>query len=165
MIKDTRPHAPCAADIAKGVAAERTFAAWLDASVLPHLYIDQTPLTVPEHLRGEIKRPDYLVGIPWLGLIAFDVKAKTIFGGKLIFDLDEVRKLRVFSRFFHLTVFFACLDPDGGPNGYWVRLDQLDEVPAVRRNGRLTLALPCSAALPVSLNHPFYEAFMRAVAL
>lgn len=165
MNRKTRQHAPCAADIAKGEQAERTFAAWLDASGLAHLYIDQTPLTVPEHLRGEIKRPDFLVGIPGVGPVAFDVKAKTLYRGEVIFDLDEVRRLRAFARFFHLTVFFACLDTEGGPGGYWVRLDQLDAVPAVRRNGRLTLALPCAEALSVSLEEPFYDAFVQAVAL
>jgi hypothetical protein len=162
-----RPHpGPTPADRAKGEAAERAFADWLDASVLPHLYVEQSPLTVPAPLRGEIKRPDYLVGIPGVGLVAFDVKAKTIYGREgLIFDLDEVRKLRAFARLFHLTVYFACLDPDGGPDGYWVRLDQLDAVPAVTRNGKLTLALPCGRALPVSLAEPFYAAFVAAVAL
>lgn len=165
MNRKPRQHAPCATDIAKDAVAERAFAAWLDGSVLPHLYIEQSPLTVPVPLRGEIKRPDYLVGIPGVGLIAFDVKAKTVYRGELIFDVAEVRKLRAFARFFHLTVFFACLDPEGGPEGFWVRLDQLDEVPAVRRNGRLTLALPCAEALPFSLARPFYEAFVRSVAL
>lgn len=161
-----RPQGPSSADRAKGAAAEQAFAAWLDASVLPHLYVEQSPLTVPAPLRGAIKRPDYLVGIPGVGLVAFDVKAKTIYERDgLIFDVAEVQKLRAFARLFHLTVYFACLDPEGGPAGYWVRLDQLDEVPAVRRNGVLTLALPCPRALPVSLDEGFYDAFVRAVTI
>lgn len=122
-------------------------------------------MTVPAPLRGEIKRPDNLVGIPGIGLVAFDVKAKTVYPEGLIFDVDEVRKLRAFAHLFRLTVYFACLDPEGGPLGYWVCLDQLDFVPSVRRNGKLTLALPCAAALPVSQEEPFYSAFVRAVEL
>ena len=161
-----RARGPSRADCARGAAAEQAFAAWLDASVLPHMYVEQSPLTVPAPLRGAIKRPDYLVGIPGVGLVAFDVKAKTVYARDgLIFDVAEVQKLRVFARLFHLSVYFACLDPEGGPAGYWVRLDQLDEVPAVRRNGALTLALPCERALPVSLDEPFYAAFVRAVAI
>lgn len=170
MNKKKRPPrqhaAPSPADRAKGAAAERAFAAWLDDSVLPHLYVEQSPLTMPAPLRGAIKRPDYLVGIPGVGLVAFDVKAKTIYDREgLIFDVAEVQKLRNFARSFHLTLYFACLDPSGGPQGYWVRLDQLDSVPAVRRNGVLTLALPCDQAQAVSLDEPFYSAFVRAVAL
>lgn len=165
MATHRRHHRIDPADAAKGAAAERAFAAWLDGSVLPHLYVEQSPLTVPAPLRGQIKRPDYLVGIPFVGLVAFDVKAKTIYAGELIFDVGEVQKLRNFARLFHLTVYFACLDPEGGQDGYWVRLDQLNEVPAIRRNGKLTLALPVDLAQPVSLEEPFYTAFVRAVAL
>jgi Holliday junction resolvase len=162
-----RPYAgPSPADRAKGDAAERAFAEWLDASVLPHLYVEQSPLTVPAPLRGQIKRPDYLVGIPGVGLVAFDVKAKTVYERDgLIFDLEEVQKLRNFARLFHLTVYFACIDPQGGLDGYWVRLDQLDAAPAVRRAGKLTLALPCDRALPVAMDEGFYSAFVRAVEL
>jgi hypothetical protein len=37
---------------------------------------------VPAPLRGQIKRLDYLVGIPGVGLVAFGEKAKTIYQGK-----------------------------------------------------------------------------------
>lgn len=153
------------ADIAKGAEAEQAFRAWLDSAVLPHMYVEQSPLTVPAPLRGQIKRPDYLVGIPGVGLIAFDVKAKTVYPEGLIFDVAEVQKLRTFARLFHLTVYFACLDPEGGPQSYWVRLDRLDDVPAVRRGGCLTLTLPLDGAMPVLLTEPFYLAFVRSVAL
>jgi hypothetical protein len=62
---------------------------------------------VPESLRGRIKRPDYLVGIPHGGILAFDVKAKSISDGHFIFELDEVEKLVRFARLFNLTVYFA----------------------------------------------------------
>ena len=44
-------------------------------------------------------------------MVAFDVKAKTIYPEGLIFDLDEVRKLRNFARLFDCTVYFACPIP------------------------------------------------------
>lgn len=164
-MKPRSPHRIIPADAAKGAAAERAFQAWLDGSVLPHMYVEQSRLTVPMPLRGRIKRPDYLVGIPGVGLVAFDVKAKTIYNDGLIFDLDEVRKLRTFAQLFHLTVYFACLDPDGGRSAYWVRLDQLDVARAVRRNGLLTLAMPVAEAQPVSMDRSFYAAFVEAVTL
>lgn len=151
-------------DAAKGAKAEADFRAWLDASTLPHLYVEQSPVTVPEPLRGKIKRPDYLVGIPGVGLVAFDVKAKTVYDGCLIFDLDEIKKLRTFARLFHLTVYFACLNSEGA-GGFWVRLDQLDDVPALMRAGRYTLSIPTCRTLPVRPSEPFYDVFVRAVAL
>jgi Holliday junction resolvase len=59
---------------------------------------------VPEPLRGRIKGPDLLVGIPGAGLVAFDVKSKTICPEGIIFDRAEIQKLRDFARPFHLTV-------------------------------------------------------------
>lgn len=153
------------ADAAKGAAAERVFHAWLDSSVLPHMYVEQSRLTVPAPLRGKIKRPDYLVGIPGVGLVAFDVKAKTIYDGVILFDVGEVEKLRTFSRLFHLTVYFACLGQDGSQDGFWVRLDQLDGMTPVRRRFGPVFGLPLDQAMAVSLTEPFYAAFVRAVAL
>jgi hypothetical protein len=153
------------ANALRGAKAERAFQAWLDGSVLPHMYVEQSRLTVPVPLRGQIKRPDYLVGIPGVGLVAFDVKAKTIYRGNLLFDLPEVQKLRTFARLFHLTVYFACLDPQGSPDGLWVRLNQLDGREVTQRRYGPFVAFPVEEALTVCLNDPFYEVFVRAVAL
>ena len=71
------PHRIDPADKAKGDRAELRFRRWLDADVLPHLYIDQTPMSVPAPMRGQIKRPDYIVGVPGVGAVAFDVISKS----------------------------------------------------------------------------------------
>ena len=149
-------------DAAKGAAAETTFAQWLDASEVAAVYLDQSKLTMPAHLRGKFKRVDYLVGIAGTGIIAFDVKAKSIFDGALIFDLDEIKKTRVFARQFHLTVYFACLDPAGGDQGFWVRLDQLDFARVVTRAGKQTVACPVERAMAFSMQYNFDEAFLDA---
>lgn len=159
----TRPIHP--ADQAKGDLAERRFAGWLDKSVIAHVYLDQTPMSVPEHLRGEFKRPDFFVGVPGVGMIAFDVKAKSIYNGHFIFEFDEIRRMRTFARLCHMTVYFACLDPDGSAESYWIRLDQFENLMPVRRGSSLTLAIPADAALSVSLRKSFQVAFQAAVAL
>lgn len=164
-MNNKKPHRIDPADKAKGDRAELRFRQWLDADVLPHLYIDQTPMSVPAPMRGQIKRPDYIVGVPGVGAVAFDVKAKGIFNGHLVFDLEEVRRLRLFARVFHMTVYFACLDPDGGHLSYWVRLDQLDFIRPVELNGYPALPMSLDRALPVSLDRSFHEAFVDAVAL
>ena len=60
---------------AQGAAAEDRFRAWLDRCHLPHIYVEQSPFTFPD-LHGQIKRPDFMVGVPTIGTIAVDVKAK-----------------------------------------------------------------------------------------
>lgn len=151
------------ADAARGEAAERDFQRWLDASCLPHIYVEQSPMTVPGSLRGRIKRPDYLVAIPHVGMVAFDVKCKSLYEGRFLFDVDEVQRLRTFSRLFRLTVFFACLDPEGSDQSYWVRLDKLDSAAAFKRNGKLVLSLALGDAHPVSMQTDFFKAFSAAI--
>lgn len=107
---------------AKGELAEAAFRAWLNQSGVAFLYIEQSPLNVPDRLRGRIKRPDYLVGIPYAGMMAFDVKAKSAYDERLIFEVGEVEKLARFEAFFHLSVYFGCLDLDRPERLYWVPL-------------------------------------------
>lgn len=159
------PHVIHPADKAKGDLGERRFKGWLDKSALPHVYLDQTPMSVPEHLRGELKRPDYLVGVPGVGMVAFDVKVKALYNGHFIFDFGEIRRMRNFARFFHMTVYFACLDPDGSAETYWIRLDQFDNCTPVQRDGSLVVKYPADRALSVSMRKSFHAAFLDAVAL
>lgn len=79
---------------------------------------------------------------------ALTSKAKTIYPEGVAFGWAKIQMMRIFERLFHLTVDFACLDPGGGPQAYWVRLDQLDDMPAVHRGGGLTLTIPLPKPLP-----------------
>jgi hypothetical protein len=97
---------------AKGQIAEDRFRAWLDRCTLPHIYVEQSPMTIPQPLRGEIKRPDFLVGIPTIGTIAVDVKAKRIYDDAILIDAYEHRTLLNFETFFNISVWFACFPPD-----------------------------------------------------
>lgn len=153
------------ADQAKGEHGERRFQTWLDDSRVPHFYLDQTPLSVPEHLRGQLKRPDYMVGVPGIGQIAFDVKAKSLYNGHFIFEFSEIARMRNFARLFHITVYFACLDPEGSQASYWIRLDQFDNLMPVRQGSALVLKIPADAVLPVSMREPFQAAFQAATRL
>jgi hypothetical protein len=57
---------------AKGQQAEADFRDWLNRSGVGYMYVEHSPLHVPERLRGRINWPDYLVGIPHAGTPAFD---------------------------------------------------------------------------------------------
>lgn len=146
---------------AKGDQAEAAFRAWLNESGVAFLYIEQSPLNVPDALRGRIKRPDYLVGLPFTGMMAFDVKAKTAYDGKLLFEVSEVDKLARFADFFHLTVNFACLDLDQPEQFYWVPLRGLVGRAPERRGKARVLTYPLDEAFMVSLSEPFLQASMR----
>lgn len=146
---------------AKGEAAETTFRAWLNHSGVAFFYVEQSPLNVPERLRGRIKRPDYLVGIPHAGMIAFDVKAKSAYGECLLFDPADMDKLACFSAYFHVSVSFACLDLDDPGRFYWVPLAGLIGRNTERRGKARVVAFPLADALVVDMSDPFIPAYAR----
>lgn len=150
-------------DVARGAAAEAAFATWLDRSCLPFVYATQTRESVPRHFRGQLKRPDYLVAVPTVGTLCFDVKAKTRYPGGFIFDRLEVTKLAAFDTLFNLTTLFACLDPEGGAASWWFRVADLDRMADGRTPGRLTVDV--RAGLAVNLGRPFQEALRDLVSL
>jgi Holliday junction resolvase len=127
---------------AKGEKAETDFRDWLNRSGVAFLYVEQSPVTVPDALRGRIKRPDYLVGIPHAGSLAFDVKAKSLYEGHFLFDVEEVQKLNRFARLFNLTVYFACLDAENDGRHWWVALADLISREPERRGKRAVLTYP-----------------------
>lgn len=101
------------ADAQRGAATELLFQAWLDRSAVPYTYFDQSIVSVPKGLRrGGIKRPDFLVGFPNIGSIAFDVKSKSIYNDCFIFDIEEINATANFEIFFNTTVWFAIFPPD-----------------------------------------------------
>jgi Holliday junction resolvase len=146
---------------AKGEQAEASFRAWLNQSGVAFLYIEQSPLNVPDKLRGKIKRPDYLVGIPHAGMMAFDVKAKSAYDDLLIFDPAEVDKLARFAGYFHLTVYFACLDLESAERFFWVPLQELVARPVERRAKARVVTIPTAEAFEVTFEEPFLAATMR----
>ncbi|KQT65859.1 MULTISPECIES: hypothetical protein [unclassified Aureimonas] len=146
---------------AKGDKAEAVFREWLDASGVPHLYVEQSPLTVPEAYRGRIKRPDFIVGVPQVGQLAFDVKAKSLYDGQLLFDPAEVEKLTRFAGLFHLTVNFACFDEATPDVFYWVPLADLELRPREFRGKNRVIPFPVTDAFTIMLEHTFLQAVMQ----
>lgn len=146
---------------AKGEKAETAFRAWLNQSGVPYLYVEQSRLNVPVFLRGRLKRPDYIVGIPFAGSMAFDVKAKSAYDEQLLFPLDEVEKLARFSAHFHMSVYFACLDLDEPERFYWIPLRDLGNRPTERRGKAPVVAFPIERAFAVRFNEPFLDAYLR----
>lgn len=126
----------------QGDAAEERFKAWLDRCVLPFMYVEQSPLTVPAALKGEIKRPDFLVGIPSIGTIAVDVKAKSVYDDAIIIDECEHRTFQNFETFFNLTVWYACFPP-AEPHVCHLFLNRnLAGLPLIERRGLASIAVP-----------------------
>ncbi len=147
----------------QGQAAEDRFRAWLDRCRLPHIYVEQSPMTFPEHLKGEIKRPDFLVGIPSIGTIAVDVKAKRVYADTLIIDADEHRTLLTFERCFNMSVWLACFPP-GEPNTCHLFLNRdLAGLPRTVAKGKATITVPVSRGRLADERRDYMAALMGAV--
>ena len=149
----------------RGAAAEADFKRWLDYSGVPYVYATQDIESVPEGFRGKLKRPDYLVGLPFVGNMAFDVKSKTIYEGCLLFDVDEVEKLTAFDDLFRISTFFACLDPGGGDRATWFRLPELKHCRTRRMKSGAVYVAPLSVGITVDMREPFQEALRATISL
>ncbi|WP_287389512.1 hypothetical protein [Ralstonia sp.] len=149
----------------QGQAAEDRFRAWLDRCVLPHLFVEQSPLTFPDGLRGEIKRPDFLVGLPTIGTIAVDVKAKRVYAQTLIIDADEHRTLANFETFFNISVWFACFPPGSGHDCHLFLNRSLVGLPVTTREGKASIAVPLKMTKVVDERRDFVAALMGAFRL
>lgn len=150
---------------AKGAAAEEVFKAWLNSSRLPFIYATQDIPSVPQHFKGALKRPDFLVALPFVGTIAFDVKAKSLYEGCLIFDQAEIDKLVLFDDIFRITTFLACLDPNEPSRSWWFRVAQLARLPTERKMGVSAMKVPVAEGLEVNMEHPLQDALANALLL
>ena len=150
---------------AQGQAAEDRFRAWLDRCTLPHIFVEQSPLTIPQSLKGEIKRPDFLVGIPAIGTIAVDVKAKSVYDDTIIIDAYEHRTLLNFETFFSMSVWFVCFPP-GEPHTCLLVLNRtLATLPIVRRKGEAAISVSLTLTRIADDRRDFMAALLGAISL
>ena len=150
---------------AKGAVAEDRFRAWLDRCHLSHLYVEQSIFTFPGSLHGKIKRPDFLVGIPTIGTIAVDVKAKRIYADSIIIDADEHRTLANFETYFDISVWFACFPPDEPHVCHLILNRNLAALPVRRAKGKPSIAVPLKMARLADERRDFMAALLGAISL
>ena len=131
---------------------ELSFKRWLDSKNYPYLCIDNSIDTMPEFFRGITKRPDFLLVIKHLGIIAIDVKEGEPYRGQdfVLDEKEEVIKYLQFERIMRLPVWFVF----GSQNyqystWYWIPLSKVleCELRASSRTGDRFRAIPPSACI------------------
>ena len=147
----------------QGQAAEDRFRDWLDRCILPHMFVEQSPLTVPKGLKGKIKRPDFLVGIPTIGTIAIDVKAKTIYDNTIIIDAYEQRTFSNFETFFNMTVWYVCFPPEEPTICHLFRNRELATLPVSKRRGAASIAVPLKDTVTADPRRDFMAVLLSAI--
>lgn len=110
--------------LAKGLDGEKNLRAWLDAEGLAHVSICQHPETFAALFAGHVKRPDFLLLLESIGLIAIDVKNQTQsqrpVGYTLTLDV-ELRRAIAFERLFRIPLWYVypCEESDQTA-WYWI---------------------------------------------
>jgi hypothetical protein len=150
----------------KGQGAELAFRQWVERSGLSHLYVEQSPFSVPANLKGKIKRPDFIVGFPTVGAVAFDVKSKRAYNDLFIFDDYERFALANFERLFHLSVWYACFPDEQFHICHLFVNEMLLSKPTVVRNGKdcCEISVKDTVVLDIRTRH-FANSFLSTITL
>lgn len=109
-----------------------------------YMVVDQTPFTVPSHA-NEIKRPDFLVGILSVGLVAIDVKGRSPVDGAIIIERAEFEGFTYFERYFGAPVWYVCYPERTSDRCLLFRNADLMRLPLKPLNRRHVYAVPLSS--------------------
>lgn len=117
----------------KGDEAEKSFLKWLDENGFSFLYINQDTESFPTLFKNSVKRPDFLVLIDSIGLIAVDVKNYNPYKDKyygLPYEA-ELKKTLSFERMFRIPVWYAYSHED---SWLWISALKAVEVGKILKN-------------------------------
>jgi hypothetical protein len=122
----------------KGDKGEEALNRWLDDNGLSYLYIDQSEDTFASLFRTKLKRPDFLVLLESIGMIAVDAKNYTLSGGVYTLNMEqEFQKALTFERLFRIPLWYAYLHvEDTQEVWYWISALKALEVGDVRVNNQ-----------------------------
>lgn len=123
----------------KGVIGEAALNDWFQSIGISYLYINQEPQTFANLFKGNLKRPDFLVLMESIGMIAVDAKNYRLHNGteySLPYE-KELRRVLVFERLFRIPVWYAYMgEPENGETPwYWISALKALEVGLFKKNG------------------------------
>ncbi len=136
--EDWDEHSQSLSITAKGEIGERRLNEWMQAAGLSYLYINQAKEVFSRIFHGNVKRPDFLVLLESIGLIAVDAKNRSLDRGEFTLPLEaELKRVLTFERLFRIPVWYAYLHEEGGTSvWYWISALRALEVGQVRKEKR-----------------------------
>lgn len=116
--------------ISKGDHGERLLNAWLNEQGMSYVYVNQDRKYFANLFQGEVKRPDFLVLLEAIGILAVDAKnCQTSDWGNHTLSHDELRKAANFERLFRIPVWYAFrYETEAGDVWRWISLLKALEV-------------------------------------
>lgn len=128
---------------AKGIEGELALKNWFDDNGLSYLYVDQSTDTFATLFKHNLKRPDFLLLMESIGMLAIDVKNYKLSGGVFTLGLaDEFQKALTFERLFRLPLWYVYKKDS---EWYWISALKAIEVGSIRKNSQTEkefLAIP-----------------------
>lgn len=123
-------------NVAKGKAGEEALNAWLKDQGLSYVAICQSPETFAPLFSTGLKRPDFLILLESIGLIAVDAKNYKQYDGFYTLKLEEeLRRSMTFERVFRIPIWYAyCSHESGKIIWHWLSALKAIEVGEVRTN-------------------------------
>lgn len=120
----------------KGLEGEALLNSWLRGQGLSYVSVCQSRDTFSSLFSCNVKRPDYLLLIESLGLIAIDAKNYACSGGVFTLELEsELRRSVAFERLFRISVWYAYVDDKApGKSWFWISALKANEFGERRHN-------------------------------
>lgn len=114
----------------RGKEGEELLHQWLQDEGISYVYVRQEPSRFAPLFKDELKRPDFLVLLESIGLLAVDAKYCSLSNfGNYTLSTDELRKASMFERIFRIPVWYAFVDQeDAGNSWLWISLLKAIEV-------------------------------------
>jgi hypothetical protein len=134
--------------LVRAKAAEDAFEAWLRREGFSYLPICQDKERFAPLFKGNVKRPDFLVLIDSIGMIAVDVKAYTMTRSQYTLPYEkELQRALAFERMFRMPVWYAYWNSEGD-FAHWISALRAVEVGVLRENRR-----DHASFITIDLNH------------
>ncbi|MHB1546907.1 MAG: hypothetical protein ACYCSB_02245 [bacterium] len=129
---------------------EEKFQEWLEHKKYSYIYLDQSKDTFSSLFANNVKRPDFLVLIDSIGLIAIDVKSRnklTNYNNKgksegrfTLNESEDTQKLLAFERKFRISVWIVfCLDAGGFEAWHWISLSEIIEKFSLVKSSKISI--------------------------
>lgn len=118
----------------KGRIGEQALNGWFQREGLGYVAICQSPESFAPMFKADVKRPDFLMLIEGVGLLAVDAKNYRQWNGQFTLNIsNELRQSVAFERLFRIPLWYAYRDCESSdPAWYWISALKIVEV-GVRR--------------------------------
>lgn len=116
--------------IRKGNRGEERLNAWFSNQGMSYVYVNQSPKYFASLFQGEVKRPDFLLLMESIGILAVDAKnCRLSKYGNYTLSHEELRKAANFERLFRMPVWYVFRHSDeAGERWLWISLLKALEV-------------------------------------